>query len=163
MATTVLETLERRSMRSHINEALTTYLSNFYQNQLKVDHRETKCANNLQELFNHSQKVYFQNHYYIKYTNMPEFEKWLDYLKEWQATRGGIICSDVFAIKPHRHSWGYVVEIPIDVPVITNDFVEQTQNAAQALISTAKYRDIRNLKVVDLLLYQHKLLVLIQK
>lgn len=143
---------------------LSDYISKEYNGTYKVKDKPTRINQILIDLFSHSQRVYFRNHYYIKTADYPGFENWKDYLEtHWNAK---LHCAKIYNIvvcNPAQHGWGYLITIPIEPHLINHVIVNQTKQAAQQMLDGHSQKQVRMHQIDNLFLHYNQLFITIKK
>lgn len=143
---------------------LSNYISKEYHGKFKIKDKSTKVSQILIDLFSHSQRVYFQNQYYIKNANYPEFENWKNYMtKHWHAK---LHCAKIYSIvlcNPAQHSWGYLITIPVEPHLINHVVVNETKQVAQQMMDSNSQKQVRMHRIDNLFLRYNQLIITIKK
>lgn len=143
---------------------LSDYLSKEYHGIYKVKDKATHTNQILVDLFSHSQRIYFNNRYYIKYDHYPEFEHWRDYIDhQWNASYHQAKIYNVVFCDPAQHSWGYLITIPVKPHLINHNIVNQTKQVAQQMLEGYSQKPIRMHHVKDLFLHRDQLFITITR
>lgn len=118
----------------------------------------------LLDLFSHSQRVYFDNRYYIKTYNYPEFEAWHNFMQtKWHASLHAAKIYNVVICNPAQHRWGYLITIQVKSTSINHQIITKTRKVAQQMLNGHSQKPVRSRRITELFLNHNQLFVIIKQ